>query len=54
MSKQRLKYQSKVDLNCNGQPIESMEEVKYLGANIDNTCILRQWPGISIKKPIAG
>ena len=37
-SKQRFKPQSKLDINCHGQSIESNEEVMYLDATIDQIC----------------
>ena len=49
-SKQRLKSQSQLDINCNGQSIESREEVKYLGATIDNNLSFETMARSVIKK----
>ena len=49
-SKPRLKSQSKLDINCHGQSIESNVEVKYLGATIDQNLSFESMARSVIKK----
>jgi len=49
-SKHKLKSQSKLSVSCKGQPIETKESVKYLGATIDENLSFDSMANSVLKK----